>query len=79
MLSLAQLQARLDAYLAAELRILQSQEYTVGQRSSGRHNRRADLDVVRDEIAKLTVQIAAHPDNGAARAVRRVRHLRPNC
>ena len=79
MLTLAQLQARLDAYMAAELRILQSQEYTVGQRSSGRHNRRADLAVVSEEILKLTVQIAAHPDNVAARAVRRVRHLRPNC
>jgi hypothetical protein len=78
MTTLVQLQARLDAYLAAELRILQSQEYTVGQGGTARKNVRAPIDGVRDEIAKLQIQIAAHPDNAAARAVRRVRYLRPN-
>ncbi len=78
-MTLAQLQSRLDAYLAAEARILQSQEYTVGQGGTARRNRRADLAEVRDEITKLQIQIAAHPDNTAARAVRRVRYLRPNC
>lgn len=78
-MTLQQLQARLDAYLASELRILQSQEYTVGQGGTARRNVRADLAEVRDEIAKLTIQIAAHPDNTAARTVRRVRYLRPNC
>lgn len=77
MLTLTQLQERLAAYMAAELRILQSQEYTVGQGGTARKNVRADLDVVRAQIDTLTTQIAAHPDNTAARAVRRVRYLRP--
>jgi hypothetical protein len=34
---------------------------------------------VRAEIASLSTQIAAHPDNLAHRSVRRVRYLRPNC
>ena len=78
-MTLAQLQSRLASYLDAETRILQSQEYSVGQGGTARRNRRADLAEVRDEIAKLNTQIAAHPDNAAARAVRRVRYLRPNC
>lgn len=77
MLTLTQLQERLAAYMAAELRILQSQEYTVGQGGTARKNVRADLDVVRAQIDTLTTQIAAHHDNTAARAVRRVRYLRP--
>ena len=78
-MTLVQLQARLASYLEAESRILQSQEYSVGQGGTARRNRRADLAEVRDEISKLNTQIAAHPDNMAARAVRRVRYLRPNC
>lgn len=78
-MTLVELQTRLVSYLAAEQRILQSQEYTVGQGGSARKNRRAELSEVRDEITKLGAQIAAHPDNAAARAVRRVRYLRPNC
>lgn len=77
MLTLTQLQERLAAYMAAEQRILQSQEYTVGQGGTARRNRRAELDSVRIQIDTLTNQIAAHPDNAAARAVRRVRYLRP--
>ena len=78
-MTLVQLQTRLTSYLDAEQRILQSQEYTVGQGGTARRNRRADLEQVRAEITQLNVQIAAHPDNAAARAVRRVRYLRPNC
>lgn len=78
-MTLVQLQNRLAAYLDSELRILQSQEYKVGQGGTQRTNRRADLSEVRDEISKLNVLIAAHPENTAARAVRRVRYLRPNC
>lgn len=78
-MTLDQLQTRLASYLDAETRILQSQEYSVGQGGSARRNRRADLSEVRDEITKLNVQIAAHPENAAARSVRRVRYLRPNC
>ena len=51
---------RLQVYLDAEARILQSQEYTVGGGSTGRRNRRAELESVqrgitdlRDEIARL--------------------------
>jgi hypothetical protein len=73
----AQLQTRLTAYLDAEVKILQSQEYTVGQGGSARKNRRADLEQVRAEIAQLNNQIASHPDNPANRNVRRVRQLRP--
>jgi hypothetical protein len=78
-MTLAQLQARLASYLDAETRILQSQEYTVGQGGTARRNRRAELSEVRDEITKLNVQIAAHSENPANRNVRRVRYLRPNC
>ena len=78
-MTLAQLQARLTSYLDAEQRILQSQEYQVGQGGTSRRTRRADLEQVRAEITQLNTQIAAHPDNVAARAVRRVRYLRPNC
>ena len=78
-MTLAQLQARLASYLAAETKILDSQEYQIGQSGNARRNRRADLSEVRDEITRLNTQIAAHPDNVAARAVRRVRYLRPNC
>jgi hypothetical protein len=78
MSTLVQLQTRLASYLAAEERILQSQEYTVGQGGSARRNRRADLAEVRTEISVLNTLIASHPDNTAARSVRRVRYLRPN-
>ena len=40
-------QQRLQQYLDAEARILQSQEYTVGQGGTARRNRRADLEQVR--------------------------------
>lgn len=78
MSTLVQLQTRLASYLAAEERILQSQEYTVGQGGTARRNRRAELAEVRAEISVLNTLIAAHPDNAAAPAVRRVRYLRPN-
>lgn len=55
----AQLQQRLDAYLATELKILQSQEYTVGDGSTARTNRRADLVRVQEQIQVLSDQIAA--------------------
>ena len=73
----AQLQTRLASYLEAEAKILQSQEYTVGQGGGARRNRRADLEQVRAEITQLSSQIAAHPENPANRNVRRVRQLRP--
>lgn len=55
--TLAELQTRRNAYAAAELSILRSQEYQVGQGGSARRNRRADLEQVRAAIADLDAQI----------------------
>lgn len=52
-----QLQARLDAYLAAELKILQGQETVIGDGSTARRLRRADLADVRAQIETLRTQI----------------------
>lgn len=73
----AELVQRLADYLAAETRILKSQEYTVGQGGTARRNRRADLVDVQTQIAALQLQIDKHPDNPATRGTRRVRYLRP--
>lgn len=70
-----QLQARLDAYLAAETKILQAQDYTIGQGSTARRLTRADLAEVRSAITDLRSQIA-QLDNVTQRA-RRVVYLRP--
>lgn len=75
MATLAELQTRQAAYLAAEAKALQSQEYTVGQGNTARRNRRADLAEIRAGLAEVNAQIATHPDN-PARAPR-VRQLRP--
>lgn len=75
----AELVGRLANYLAAEQKILQSQEYVIGQGGTARRNRRADLADVRDEIAKINALIAAAPDNPANRGARRIRYLRPKC
>jgi hypothetical protein len=76
-MTLTELQARLASYLAAEQKVLQSQEYVIGQGNTARRNRRADLEPIQAEITKLSAQIAAHPDNPANSRVRRVRQLRP--
>lgn len=75
-MTLEQLQARLDAYLAAETTILNGgQEYTVGQGSTARRLTRADLATITSTIAALRVEInAAQP---VASRVRRVSYLRP--
>jgi len=54
---LQELQARRSAYLAAELKILQSQEYQVGQGGNARRNVRAELETVRQTIKDLDMQI----------------------
>lgn len=69
-----QLQARLDAYLAAELEILKSQEYQVGQGGTARRNRRADLESVRAEIASIRQQIEAL--DAATDGTRRIWYVR---
>ena len=70
--ALAQAQARLQQYLDAEARILQSQEYVVGQGGTARRNRRADLEQVRAGIAECRADIARLQPSG-----RRVTYLRP--
>lgn len=68
-------QQRLDAYLAAELRILQSQEYTVGQGGTARRNRRADLEHVQSGIKATRLEIEQL--QATASRARRVTYLRP--
>lgn len=70
-----QLQARLDAYLAAELKILKGQEYVIGQGETSRRLRRADLEQVRAEIKSLSDQIDAIDNAAVGR--RRVLYTRP--
>lgn len=71
----AELQARLDAYLAAELAILQGQEYQIGSGNGARRLRRADLEQVRTEIASIRAELAGM--DARASGVRRIRYVRP--
>ena len=70
MATLAELQTRRTAYVAAELKILQSQEYQVGQGGNARRNRRADLVDVQAAIKEIDAQIAAL--NGSVRGAYRI-------
>ena len=75
--TLAELQTRKAAYLTAESRILESQEYTVGDGVIQRRNRRADLADVRAQIEQLDQQIAAHPESiGTAGTGPRILYIR---
>lgn len=58
MADLVELQSRRAAYVAAELKILQSQEYQNGQGGNHRRNRRAELEQVVAAIKDLDAQIA---------------------
>lgn len=69
------LQTRLDAYLAAELRILQSQQYQVGDGMTARTNRRAELASVQAQIKALQDDIAKL--DAATSGQRRVFYGRP--
>ena len=73
-MTLEELIARRAAYLTAEAKILDSQEYQIGQGQTARRNRRADLAEVREEIARLNLQIGSL--QRAASGVRRVRYIR---
>lgn len=75
-MTLAELQTRLANYVLAESKILQSQEYSVGQGGGARKNRRADLDVVRSEIANLNRQIAAYGRSPASRILGGAHYIR---
>lgn len=65
-----QIQARLDRYIAAEQKILDSQRYKIGQGATAREQERAELSEVRAEIKSLQAQIASLTP-------RRARYLRP--
>lgn len=67
---------RLQTYLQAEQRILQSQEYVIGNGGTARRNRRADLEQVQAGIRECRQQIAQLEVSTNPRA-RRVYQLRP--
>ncbi len=71
-----QLQTRLDAYLAAEARILQAQSTTVGDGATARTRQMAELRAVQTQIDALTTQIA-QIDAQAAGSASRIGYLRP--
>lgn len=54
-----ELQSLLTEHLASLRRILQSQEYTVGDGGEARRNRRAELEKVQAGIDKLRRELAA--------------------
>jgi len=72
-MTLEELNTRLAAYLAAETKILQAQEYTIGQGATARRLTRADLGEIRAEIKSLRVEIEAK----APASRRRVLYARP--
>lgn len=76
MATLAELKTRKAAYLQAEARILESQEYTIGDGVANRRNRRADLADVRAQIAELDQLIDNHPDTLSTQRPRRVVYIR---
>ncbi len=69
-------QSRLTDYLSAERRILDSQEYQIGQGIAARRNRRADLEQVQNGIRECQQKIAQLQASLARRA-RRIIRLRP--
>jgi hypothetical protein len=72
--TLEELQTRKAAYLAAELKILQAQEYTISGDASSRRMRRAELEQVRAAISEIDGQIAAL--GGGTTRPRPVYHVR---
>ncbi|WKL15667.1 hypothetical protein QYQ99_25615 [Comamonas testosteroni] len=78
-MSTAELQSwqdRLASYLAAEKRILDSQEYQVGQGLTARRNRRAELEQVQNGIRECQQKIGLLQAAMAPRG-RRIINLRP--
>lgn len=73
-MTLDDLIARRALYLAAEANILQGQEYQIGNGSSSRRLRRADLSEVRAQIESFNTQILQLQN--AANGNRRVRYFR---
>lgn len=75
-LTIEQWRERLAGYIASEKRILDSQEYTVGQGGTARRNRRADLEAVQTGIRECNAEIAKL-ETASAPQTRRVFRLRP--
>ncbi|GKS96940.1 hypothetical protein [Acidovorax sp. SUPP2825] len=67
---------RLQNYMQAEQRILQSQEYVIGNGGTARRNRRADLEQVQAGIRECRQQIV-QLEAAANPRVRRMLQLRP--
>ncbi len=72
---LAQARARLAAYLRSEVRILESQEYVIGNGGTARRNRRADLEQVQNGIREVRAEIALLESNALGRPS--ITYLRP--
>lgn len=77
--ALQQARQRLQSYLAAEAKILESQEYLIGNGGTARRNRRADLQQVQQGIRDVRAEIALLEAQGAdgGPAGRRITYLRP--
>ena len=73
---LEQLRARLQTYIAAEGKILQSQEYVIGNGGTARRTRRAELESVQAGIASIRAEITLLEARQSPRA-RRITYLRP--
>lgn len=72
-LTIDQLKARLTAYLAAEVKILEGQSYQIGDRRL----QRADLSEVRSEISRLEAQINQAERSAATGGRSSIRYARP--
>ena len=70
------LRARLQTYIDAEGKILQSQEYVIGNGGTARRNRRAELESVQAGIASIRAEITLLEARHSPRA-RRITYLRP--
>ena len=73
---LEQLRARLQTYIDAEGKILQSQEYVIGNGGTARRNRRAELETVQSGIKSIRAEITLLEARQSPRA-RRITYLRP--
>lgn len=67
MATTAEIQARLNRYLAAEIAILKNQSYTIGTRTYTR----ANLKWIQDQIKELQGELAGITNGGTMR-VRRI-------
>ena len=74
---LISLRDRLERYLEAGKKILDSQEYLIGNGESARKNRRAELETVREGIKDCQLQIDQLEAANNPR-VRRVMRIRPH-